>query len=224
MVHNEDSPALERANVTRNRITGLGMAPDMVVAGRRFDGGITYDNFEALELRLGYGRDEVTVESTHNGTTAIFAGRGDDEVWLRTVDGHTVVYGQDGDDTVRLGRALGTGQTVDDLAALVAVDGGAGYDSVYVDDCGRHRPPTSPAHPHLADRDGHGRPRRPRPALPARAQPGRHHDHLRDPGRRLRGRPAVAGRRPGRPDRRRAALPAAPGRTVPPHRGDAAPT
>ena len=134
VVHNEDSPAHEQVNVTATRITGLGMAPDMVVAGRRFDGGITYLDLEVLEVRLGYGRDDVVVDTTHDGTTAIYAGAGDDDVQLRTVDGHTVVYGQAGDDTVHLGRAVPGGQTVEDIAALVAVDGGAGYDTINVVD------------------------------------------------------------------------------------------
>ena len=157
VVHNEDDPSTESATVTSTRITGLGMAPDLVVAGRRFDGGITYSGLEALELWLGYGADTVTVESTHNGTTAIHGGRGNDTVVLKTVDGHTVVYGDEDDDTVKLGSGLaGTnGMSVEKIAALVAVDGGAGYDTVVVDDSGDKTGDLGVLTT-LAHRDGHG--------------------------------------------------------------------
>jgi hypothetical protein len=134
IVHNEDSPADDVGTLTSNRITGLGMGPDLYVAGRLFPGGIAYAGLEALEIYLGYGDDTFTVESTHAGTTLISAGRGNDTVHVKTVAGHTVVYGGDGDDRVNVGAPTTGGQTVDQIRALLAIDGGSGFDRVFVDD------------------------------------------------------------------------------------------
>jgi Ca2+-binding RTX toxin-like protein len=136
IVHNEDDPSAEQATITSTRVTGLGMSPDSVVAGRRLDGGITYHDLEDVQLLLGYGTDNVTVSSTHNGTTEIYGGAANDTFSVNTLSGHTAIYGQAGDDVVHIGRPQNSGQTMSDIAALLAIDGGSGYDSVYADDSG----------------------------------------------------------------------------------------
>ena len=50
-----------------------------------------------------------------------------------------MVYGGEDDDTVRRrDRVSGTAGTLDKIKALLGVDGGAGYDTVFVDDSRRH--------------------------------------------------------------------------------------
>ena len=135
VVHNEDSPAADIGTLTSSRITGLGMAPDTYVAGRLFQGGITYSDLEALEILLGYGNDTFNVLSTHAGTTLIDGGAGNDTFNVLTLSGHTLLYGRGGDDVVRVGTNATTGAgSLDAIRALLSVDGGDGYDAVYLDD------------------------------------------------------------------------------------------
>ena len=139
IVHNEDSPADDIGKLTATRITGLGMAPDTYVAGRLFQGGITYGDLEALEILLGYGNDTFVVDSTHAGTTLIDAGRGEDVIGVFTVSGHTMLFGREDDDTVVVGTEdVGTedvdDRTLDEIKALLSIDGGSGYDMVFLDD------------------------------------------------------------------------------------------
>ncbi|MFN8136916.1 MAG: calcium-binding protein [Propionicimonas sp.] len=104
-------------------LTGFGM----------LDSGVTYLDAEAVQLLLGSGADTLTVESTHSGTTEVDAGGGDDRVVVRTIDGHTRIAGAAGDDTIVVGSADGL---LDLLAATLLLDGGAGDDTVTLDDSG----------------------------------------------------------------------------------------
>ena len=131
VIHNEDSPAADVGTLTSNRLTGLGMAGDTVLDGQLLLGGIGYAAFEDLTVLLGYGADTFTVESTHLGTTTIDAGAGADTVRVRTIVGHTRVLGGSGDDTFRIGSSDGL---LDLLDALLAIDGGAGTDTAWLDD------------------------------------------------------------------------------------------
>ncbi|MCU1507720.1 MAG: hypothetical protein JWP05_2689, partial [Microbacteriaceae bacterium] len=144
VVHNEDSPANDVGVLTRDTITGLGMAPDRSIAGRPVLGGIRYAQFEDLTILLGYGDDNFTVQSTHVGTTTIDAGPGDDVVTIRTIDGHTRVVGgpsnpatpllgNTDNDTFNVGTASGL---LDLLAALLVLDGGVGSDVANLNDFG----------------------------------------------------------------------------------------
>ncbi len=131
IVHNEDSPAADTGTLTGDQITGLGMAGASVLGGVLMRAGIVYAAFEDLLVLLGYGADTFTVDSTHIGTTTIDAGRGNDEVRVRTVAGHTLVLGSDGNDTFRIGSTSGL---LDLLAALLVLDGGLGTDTAWLDD------------------------------------------------------------------------------------------
>ena len=145
------------------------MGPDQFVAGRALHGGITYGGLEALNVHLGHGSDTFTIETTHIGTTRVTAAtrRGDGDrrpFYVRTIDGHTTIEGRAATTPSRVGTrpACGAG-TIDLIAALLAIDGGAGNDTVTVDDTA-----DTHARPRLADADDpdrprHGRPHRHRP-------------------------------------------------------------
>ncbi|HSF98236.1 MAG TPA: Calx-beta domain-containing protein [Ornithinibacter sp.] len=131
VIHNEDSPAADLGTLTSDRLRGLGMADDAVLDGQLLLGGIGYAAFEDLTVLLGYGADTFTVESTHIGTTTVDAGAGSDTVHVRTIVGHTRVLGGAGDDAFRIGSSDGL---LDLLDALLAIDGGAGSDTAWLDD------------------------------------------------------------------------------------------
>ena len=166
-VHNEDSVSADTGVLTGTRLTGLGLAPDQFAGGRFLLGGIEYAALEALNIHLGSGADTLTVDSTHTGTTVITGGAGGDAFDIRTIDGHTSISGDGGNDTFRIGTQVPTlGGVLDELDALLVIDGGAGLDTR---DRRRQRRPgrqRQPGHAHADDdhRAGHGLDER-RPAL-----------------------------------------------------------
>ena len=142
-VFNDDSISDDIGNLTSTRLTGLGMGPDQFVAGRVLNGGITYGDLEALNIHLGHGQDAFTIATTHLGSTRVTGGDPfaanwpvDDTFFLRTIDGHTTIEGMGGNDRVFVGTTAGLGGagTIDLIAALLTIDGGAGDDYVKVDD------------------------------------------------------------------------------------------
>ncbi|HEX6131660.1 MAG TPA: calcium-binding protein, partial [Actinomycetota bacterium] len=153
-VWNNDSVSDDAGVLTDARLVGLGMGGDRTIGGRVFDGGITYVNVEMLQVQLGHGGDELLVESTHAGFTAVNAGDGDDQVHVRTLGGPTVVRGEAGDDAIRVGTAYDAslfgveidhasapaGGVVDPIHALLRIEGGSGSDVVDVDDSGDTNP------------------------------------------------------------------------------------
>ncbi|HET7305708.1 MAG TPA: hypothetical protein VFJ12_14290 [Segeticoccus sp.] len=128
VVDDSDQTADTTGRLTGSQITGLGTSDDLVLDGRTIDGGITYDQVEALEIRLGSGADTFTVLGTHHGTTRILGNDGSDVVAVDEVSGHTAVSGGSGDDSF----AVATGR-VSGLEALLLLDGGVGTDTVGVD-------------------------------------------------------------------------------------------
>ncbi|HKK52792.1 MAG TPA: hypothetical protein VKA74_14440, partial [Myxococcota bacterium] len=72
--------------LTPDRLVGFGMGPDTEIARGLRPGGITYSNFEGLELDLGFGNDTLEIDSVHERDdasrtfTRIRTGRGDDVV------------------------------------------------------------------------------------------------------------------------------------------------
>ena len=145
-VFNNDSPGADAGQLTSTRLTGLGMGPDTVIAGRKLNGGISYgeaacatsadqDCLEAVNIRLGYGPDTFRIVSTHRGTTALWAGRANDTIDVLTLAGHTALFGDEGDDLVRVGTGVPAGpSTIDQIVAHLSFDGGAGFDRMVVDD------------------------------------------------------------------------------------------
>ena len=88
--------------LTSTTLTGLQMAT----------AGITYTGFEHLNIWLGTAGDRFFVDSTHTGTTQLYAGSGteaanaiDDQVWVNTTSGVTSLFGEEGNDTIRVNVA-----------------------------------------------------------------------------------------------------------------------
>ena len=149
-VLNTDSVADSTGVVTDTRITGLGMGPDRTIGGVVYGGGITYSDIELLRLDLGRGNDRLLVDTTHGNVTLVNAGPGNDQIFVRNVAGPTTINGEDGNDTISVGTAFDAslfgalidhvnaapGGTIDRIRALLRVDGGAGADTLNVDDSG----------------------------------------------------------------------------------------
>ncbi|HEX6132112.1 MAG TPA: hypothetical protein VF044_10290, partial [Actinomycetota bacterium] len=132
-VFHGNSPADDVGVLTSTRLTGLGMGGDTVIADRLIPGGITYANLEALNIELGFGADDFTIESTHAGSTTVKTGRGGDQVLVKTIDGHTTIVTGDGNDHVTVSNDE---TLVDQITALLTLDLGAGDDTITVDDSG----------------------------------------------------------------------------------------
>ena len=72
--------------VTPNRLVGFNMGPDTEIARALRPGGITYSSLEGFELDLGYGNNDLEIESVHarddevRTFTRIRTGRGNDAV------------------------------------------------------------------------------------------------------------------------------------------------
>jgi Ca2+-binding RTX toxin-like protein len=137
IVDNTDSPALETGVLTETRLTGLGMGPDTRIGTKTLQGGITYLNLESLNIELGYGKDNFTIESTHSGTTKVRTGDTlldgveDDIINIETLLGHTFIDTGSGDDRINVGTAR---QLLDENGGLLTLIGNGGTDELVVDD------------------------------------------------------------------------------------------
>src|SRR5438046_8980649 len=98
------------------------MGGNTVVGGRIVPGGISYSNLEALNLNLGFGANHLTIASTHNGSTTVTSGKGNDHIDVQTVAGFTSVETGAGDDTVTVSNS----GLVDQITGLLTLDTGAG--------------------------------------------------------------------------------------------------
>ncbi|MBD2198648.1 MULTISPECIES: DUF4347 domain-containing protein [Calothrix] len=141
---NDGSTANTSGNLTANTLTGLGMGAT----------GVTYNNFEVVEVLLGQGNDQLTVAKTADGAmTAIHGGGGDDTITVsdrggldsRGKDAPLAIFGdttQDGSrytDTanqVNPGFAYSFSNPGNDIINAsvstknVSIYGGAGNDSI----------------------------------------------------------------------------------------------
>ena len=118
-------------------------------------GQILYAGLASVTLSLGSGNDLVTIQSTHDGTTAVNTGAGNDRVAVQAVSGATNINSGTGDDTIYVGSGAGLWHTTQvpavpadangnkflnvqgDANAIqgeVSIDGGDGSDVVTVDD------------------------------------------------------------------------------------------
>ena len=64
-VNDQDSLADSSGTLTSTRLYGLNMGPDLVIGGALRPGGITYDDFEVMEINLGKGNNNLEVLGTH---------------------------------------------------------------------------------------------------------------------------------------------------------------
>ncbi|MCP4449989.1 MAG: hypothetical protein GY809_00890, partial [Planctomycetes bacterium] len=120
-IYHGSSPSDDIGVLTEDSLTGLGMGGDTVIAGRELPGGIVYYGLEVLNIDLGTGNDTFTIESTHHGVTNLRSGRGDDQVTVETISGHTTISTEDGADTISVQNA---DQLVDPINGLLTVSGG----------------------------------------------------------------------------------------------------
>ncbi|MFT5523723.1 MAG: hypothetical protein ACI9HK_001671, partial [Pirellulaceae bacterium] len=132
-VFDGNNPTDVTGHLTSDRLYGLGMGGDTFIGGKLIEGGITYHNLESLNIELGSAKDIFTVHSTHTGTTSISGADGEDEFYVKSLSGHTLIDAGDGLDTVEVS---GDAQVVDEIAALLTVFGGddAFADELTVDD------------------------------------------------------------------------------------------
>ena len=132
-VFNGQSPANDEGVLTEDRLTGLGMGGDTLIAGETIRGGIGYLNLEAVRIELGTGDDLLTIASTHQGATTVTTGLGADGVIIKSIGGHTSIETGDGDDAVLIGN---DDLLVDQITGLLTIDTGAGDDMLTVNDSG----------------------------------------------------------------------------------------
>ncbi len=117
-------------------------------------GSIHWFDVDDVNLFLGAGNDKVTIDTTHAGTTDVDTAGGADQVAIRSISGDTSVLTQAGTDAISVGSNAGfwseyTAQGVitvtrfisvngklDDIDALLTVNGGADVDALRLDDTG----------------------------------------------------------------------------------------
>jgi Ca2+-binding RTX toxin-like protein len=99
--------------------------------------GINYSTLEDLNISLGSGGDIFTIESTHAGTTDLWANGGGDVVNVRTTAGQTTVDTGTGNDVINVGSLSAVkGGALNAINGLVVVRAGEGTDTLNVDDSG----------------------------------------------------------------------------------------
>ncbi len=111
--------------LTRDTVTGLGMIQ-----------GIFYTEFEALNLSLSRGNDNLFIESTHAGSTVVDAGDEtstlngtNDVINIGSTTGLTTLRGGDGNDRIRVNYTRDGLQTfLNGIGAPLTIEGGEGND------------------------------------------------------------------------------------------------
>ncbi|MGP0628314.1 LEPR-XLL domain-containing protein [Nitrospina sp. 32_T5] len=103
-----------------HRITGLGMGGDRNIGGALQPGGVTFQQLEEVEIVLGSGNNQFTIEDTHAGATTLKTGDGADVVNVKSINGHTFVNTGEDSDTVNV---TNDGQTLEDLLGLLTLSG-----------------------------------------------------------------------------------------------------
>lgn len=88
--------------LTGTRLTGLGMGANSTALG------IQYHNLEQLQISLGIAGDQLTVENTHAGHTAVDTLNGPDRIAIRSIAGPTVLNAGAGSDIVHVGSLATT--------------------------------------------------------------------------------------------------------------------
>ena len=110
------------------------------VGGLATKSGIGYGAFESLAIALGSGGDTFTIQSTHLGparTTSLTTNGGADHIAIQTIDGPTTVDAGEGADTLTIGtNAPSTAGKLAGIRSSLSVTGGAGADSISLDDTG----------------------------------------------------------------------------------------
>ncbi len=138
-----DSPA-----VRKGQIQGLGMGPDLFIGGATQPGGIRYGDIETVQVNLGTGNDNLTVDYTTISTdhvthrdapfytlTMVNTGPGDDTVTVNLTDGEDGAFSlntQEGNDKV-FGGASTLPLVVFGWDGNDEIHGGSGADILFGD-------------------------------------------------------------------------------------------
>ncbi|WP_372742772.1 beta strand repeat-containing protein, partial [Neptunomonas sp.] len=130
---NGNDPTNSSGTLTSTHISGFGMSDEAVIGDKKLVGGIHYSDLEEISFELGLADNDLTIESTHTGITRIIGGEGVDEVTAKTISGLTIIELGEGNDKLIVSNDQ---QQVDQIAALLAFDGGADQDTVEIDDRG----------------------------------------------------------------------------------------
>jgi Ca2+-binding RTX toxin-like protein len=109
VVHNEQGAATP-GTLTGNQLTGLGLGLP----------GVEYREVENLDIRLGSGNDNFTIEDTFDGTTRLVTGAGNDVVNVEAISGDTTVWGGAGNDTFNVHDDA---QTLAGIDATLTING-----------------------------------------------------------------------------------------------------
>ncbi|MCH2612374.1 MAG: hypothetical protein MK006_15020, partial [Pirellulales bacterium] len=128
--YHNDSPSDDIGVLTENHLTGLGMGSDVSIGDRIVAGGIQYTNMEVIDLNLGTGDDDLTVETTHSGLTLIDSNDGNANLTIKSILGHTEVDASTGTDVITITHD----DTVDLIASLLTIDDSDGDLTINIDD------------------------------------------------------------------------------------------
>jgi hypothetical protein len=109
-VDDTSDTAANTGTLTSSQLTGLGM-----------NNGITYGTLEAININLGSGGDNFTIESTHSGTTTVNSNAGQDTVRIKTISGPTNINTGIDRDTVNIWN---DSTCLDSISALLTVNMG----------------------------------------------------------------------------------------------------
>ncbi|HAM72035.1 MAG TPA: hypothetical protein DCM86_10365, partial [Verrucomicrobiales bacterium] len=131
VIDNHNSPAADVGTLTESRLFGFGMGGDTVVGPKTLQGGITYRNLETLDIELGFGGNDVTILSTHAGSTTLHSGAGNDLFHVLSLLGHTTIDTGSGADFVDVGSPQ---HLLNEVGGLLTVVGQAGQQILHVDD------------------------------------------------------------------------------------------
>ncbi|WP_416671882.1 hypothetical protein [Egbenema bharatensis] len=123
---------LELVN-TGNHTNQVGTMTNSAIAGLGMTGQIGFNFFDMVNIQLGAGNDSFHILDTHQGQTTVDTGAGNDAVYVAAISGTTTLKLGYGDDVVTVGNA---GQTVNDIAAPLLIQGGMGHDLLFVNDSG----------------------------------------------------------------------------------------
>ena len=125
--------------------------PHRITLGPAMGGDILFDKLEDTSILLGNGADLFTILGTHDGTTSLGTGGGNDRIAVRAISGATTIQSGSGNDTIGVGSFAGLWETspnvfqflnvngkANDINALLTIDGGSQgtTDQLTVDDTG----------------------------------------------------------------------------------------
>ncbi|CAB9505193.1 Kringle domain [Seminavis robusta] len=108
--------------LTHDQFFGMNMGQNLVISGNAQRDGIVYRDMNLVELFLGNGADDITIESTAEALYLLHTGADDDDVHVKNISGPVLIQGAEGADKVRISS---DSHKIDDILALLAFDGGS---------------------------------------------------------------------------------------------------